>query len=125
MGKRIVSTGKERDYFDEAKRNLQAQREYLLDIDFYYSDYSLINVPKGSLVYCDIPYNQTKKYSTSKNFNYDEFWNWAREISKTNILIISEQNAPDDFKVIWEQEVKRTINNTKRTTVTEKLFMIK
>ena len=124
-GKRIVSTGKERDYFDEAKRNLQAQREYLLDIDFYYSDYSLINVPKGSLVYCDIPYNQTKKYSTSKNFNYDEFWNWAREISKTNILIISEQNAPDDFKVIWEQEVKRTINNTKRTTVTEKLFMIK
>jgi DNA adenine methylase len=47
-----------------------------------------------------------------------------REWSKSNIVIISEQNAPDDFKCIWQQEVKldiRDSDNQKKQRI-EKLF---
>lgn len=42
--------------------------------------------------------------------NYTFFWNWVRKISKKNFVVISEQNAPDDFDIIWEKEVTRTTN---------------
>lgn len=46
-------------------------------------------------------------------------------MSKNNIVIISEQNAPNDFECVWQQEVKRTIDNNKRVKAVEKLFMYK
>lgn len=45
-------------------------------------------------------------------------------MSEKNIVLISEQDAPRDFECIWEQEVKRTIDNASRKRVTEKLFEI-
>lgn len=74
------------------------------------------------MFYCDPPYQNVKQYGISKNFNHDEFWKWCRKLSKKNIVLISEQNAPQDFECIWEQEVNRTINNNKRVKATEKLF---
>ena len=44
-------------------------------------------------------------------------------MSTRNIVLVSEHNAPDDWKSIWEQEVKRTIDNTKRVKAIEKLFI--
>ena len=32
-----------------------------------------------------------------------------REWSKNNIVIISEQEAPDDFEILWEGGIRRTI----------------
>ena len=48
-----------------------------------------------------------------------------REWSKNNIVLISEQNAPDDFECIWEQEVSRSINVTQKKQMVEKLFEYK
>ena len=48
-----------------------------------------------------------------------------REWSKDNIVLISEENAPDDFECIWEQEVSRSLNVANKTKVTEKLFEYK
>lgn len=48
-----------------------------------------------------------------------------RKWSKDNIVIISEQNAPEDFKCIWEKEVSRSIKATDKSKSTEKLFMYK
>lgn len=124
-GKVSVKDGKVRDYFDEAMRNLVNQRKDILDIEFSHSDYSEIDIPDKSLVYCDIPYRGVKQYSTSKNFDHDSFWDWARILGDKNIVVISEQDAPDDFMCIWEQEINRTLNNTKRIKVTEKLFVHK
>lgn len=45
-----------------------------------------------------------------------------REWSKDNIVFISEENAPDDFEIVWQQEVTRTQDNRKRETAVEKLF---
>ena len=124
-GKVITKTGKVRDYYDEAKRNIQFQTPFLKDVEFFNMDYRKLNIPAGSLIYCDIPYKNTTQYFTSKDFNHEEFWQWVRDMSKNNIVIVSELQAPDDFVVIWEQEVTRTQDNRKREKSIEKMFIYK
>lgn len=121
-----TKAGTVRNYYDEAKRNLENQITSLKDIKFLHGDYAdLWSDAKNSLIYCDIPYQGTKQYGISKNFNYDKFWNWAEEMSKYNIVLVSEHNAPHQWHCIWEQGVKRTIDNTKRVKAVEKLFELK
>ena len=48
----------------------------------------------------------------------------VRKMSENNIVIVSEEQAPKIFKCIWEQEVTRTQDNTKRFKATEKLFVL-
>jgi len=118
------SKGEPRSYYDETKRNLLAQRPNVKGVVFLYADYSKYEPGqiKGCMFYCDIPYANTKKYLTSKDFNYDKFWNWAREMSKNNVVLVSEQVAPPDWECIWEMEVSRSMNYVRATKATEKLF---
>lgn len=113
----------ERNYYDESKRNLLQQIDLLKGIDFSCMDFEEISYI-NSVIYCDIPYMGVKQYGISKNFDYDRFWNWVRKMSNNNIVLISELNAPNDFKCIWKQDVLRTVDNTKRVKSTEKLFII-
>lgn len=114
---------KYRDYYQESKRNLLNQSESLKDIVFNCQDYrKTIFLKNGYVVYCDPPYQNTKKFEYSQNFDYEEFWNIMREWSKKNIVIISELQAPDDFDCIWEKEVSRSIKATDKSRATEKLF---
>ena len=41
------------------------------------------------------------------------------------VVIVSEQKAPEDWKVIWEKSVSRSIKAADKTVSTEKLFIIK
>lgn len=116
--------GNVRNYYDEAKRNLEAQIPNLQGIQWFCADYRETDKDiKNWLFYCDIPYKDTKQYGSCKNFNHDEFWQWVRDMSKNNIVIVSEQQAPDDFKCIWQQDIIRSIDNTKRVNSVEKLFV--
>ena len=45
-------------------------------------------------------------------------------MSENNIVIVSEEQAPENFKCIWEQEITRTQDNNKRIKATEKLFVL-
>lgn len=124
----IVSTkvGTTRNYYDEAKKNLLNQIKDLSNIIWKYGDYSETckNYSK-CLIYCDIPYKETTKYGTSKNFDYEKFWNWAEYMNKSNIVLVSEHFAPDNWDCIWKQEVQRTIDNNKRVKSVEKLFRLR
>ena len=120
----ITKSGTIRNYYDEAKRNILQQAKNLLDIEFKYGDYTQFSDVKNGLIYCDIPYKDKKQYGTSKNFDYKAFWKWCEEMSKNNIIIVSEEQAPKNFKCIWKQEVTRTQNNNKRIKATEKLFVL-
>ena len=111
-----------RDYYRESKDNLLKQAPLLLDIKFFCCDYKSIQ-PFQSVVYCDPPYMNTKKYANSVNFDYDDFWNCMREWSVNNIVLISELEAPDDFKCIWSQEVSRSIKACDKSKTQEKLFV--
>ena len=114
--------GVERNMYLEAKNNFIKQSENLQNIIFSFNDYKNFDV-EGVLYYCDPPYMNTKKYNTSKDFDYDRFYDWARKQSKNNIVLISEQYMPDDFECIWEKPVKRFINAKSKISSKEKLFV--
>lgn len=117
--------GRLRNYYNEAKNNILAQKGNIMDVVFTNKDYKEIKTVKGTLIYADIPYKDTKQYNTSKDFDHNYFWNWAREFSKDNIVVVSELQAPDDFICIWEQKTLRSIKAKDKSYVTEKLFIHK
>lgn len=117
-----------RDYYNESKNNLliQAKQELFKQTTFVtrnYIDYEDMYL-KECVIYLDPPYNNTKKYKNAKSFDYNEFWDFARNMSQNNIVIISELEAPDDFKCIWEKEVSRSIKSNDKSKASEKLFVL-
>lgn len=122
-GTRTGKDGKVRNYYDEAKRNLIKQSPLLKDTLFFsVNTYKDIEIPNGSVVYCDPPYKDTKQYGTSKGFSHDEFWQWVRDISKHCVVLVSELQAPDDFECIWQQDLKIAMNNDTSKINTERLY---
>ena len=113
-----------RDYYQEAKRNILQQVDNIRDVRFYCRDYKTIT-PKKSVIYCDPPYQGTKEYSNSNMFDSGVFWETVRGWSADNIVLVSEENAPDDFECVWSQEVSRSIKATDKSKSTEKLFVYK
>ena len=111
-----------RDYYQEAKRNLERQTPNLKGTRFEVSNYIDLNPGAWQMIYCDPPYKGTKQYGSSRDFNHAEFWDWCREMSERNIVLVSEHIARDDFECIWSQEVERTIGNNKRVNAVERLF---
>ena len=113
-----------RDRPAEAISNIQKQRKNLYGIKFLHK--SFVDLPKeqisGYVIYCDPPYEGTAKYKTNP-FPHAEFWNWVREISKNNIVLVSEYNAPDDFECIWEKEHKTGLQIGNQQVRIEKLFI--
>lgn len=103
-----------RNYYIEYCNNLDKQRGNLKNIEFICSDYKNIIFPdEPCIIYCDPPYFNTKKYKYN-NIDYNEFWDWCRELSKKHFIYISSFEAPEDFKCIWQKE--RCISLTKDTS---------
>lgn len=86
----------------------------------------LLKYPKDCVIYCDPPYAMTKKYES--DFDHAKFWDWVRMMSKRKgtYVYVSEYEAPDDFKCIWQKEKKdgmgSSVNGISKTKI-EKLFV--
>lgn len=114
-----------RDYISEQIRNTESQIDNLKGIEWNVGDYTELKIPDNSLIYCDIPYKNTKQYSISMNFDYKRFYDWCREMkSKGHVVYISEYWMPDDFTCVWQKEVKTTMNQTKTLNAIEKLYKL-
>lgn len=113
-----------RNYALEAKNSLLADMATLIEAEFTCQDYRDVELPEGCVVYCDPPYENTTGYNHQK-FDSESFWEYAREISKTHLVYISEQSAPADFISIWEKPVTRTLDVNKQNyfKAVEKLFV--
>jgi len=110
-GKSNTKIGTVRDYIAEAIRNIEKQLPRIKGCQFKSVDYTELELPPNSIVYCDIPYQGTKQYSTSKDFNHIYFWDWVRGISKQgHTIYVSEYNAPNDFKCVWEKQTKSSLS---------------
>lgn len=118
----IVKTkiGTERNYYDEAVRNVLKQIKNLKDVQFETKNYKDLDM-HNSVIYCDPPYENTTKYKD--DFNHQEYWDWVREKSKDNVVFCSEYNAPDDFIQIWSKELTTTLDKSSRKKDIEKLFI--
>ena len=68
------------------------------------------------------PYENTTKYKM--DFNHSEFWDWVRRMSKRNIVIVSEYNAPSDFCCIYQKQLVTTLDKNSRKNDIEKLFVL-
>lgn len=115
---------KQRDYISEQIRNTLSQIDNLKDIQWHSEDYANLIIPNNSIVYCDIPYQGTKQYEISKNFDYVRFWEWSRQkVNEGHKVFVSEYYAPNDFVCIWEHELKTSINQTITKKAVERLFV--
>lgn len=113
--------GEPRNYALESHSHLLKQRDKLVGVQFYNLDYSDVLVPLGSLVYCDPPYKNAIKYKDE--FDHERFWDYCRSLSKISKVFISEYDAPEDFKCIWEKEVNAYTSKKSYKKATEKLFV--
>lgn len=116
-----------RNYFKEARNNLEKQAPNLKGIEFKCQNYWDLEPVSNAAIYLDPPYQGTKiyGYANQEKMDYDHYWNWVREISKNNYVFCSEQNAPDDFEVIWEHKANRTMSTDNNFKTVEKLFKYK
>lgn len=111
-----------RDYGAEAYRAAEKQFPKLRGVRFSGCAYDKIEVPPGSVVYCDPPYAGTTGYSVK--FDSAAFWGWVRSISTSAIVLVSEYAAPPDFLAIWEKPVKSSLTrDTGALSATERLFI--
>ena len=110
-----------RNYCLNAYNSTLDKMKHLKDVEFYNNDYTEVDIPKGSLVYCDIPYKNTTQYCKNEvgEFNHDEFYQWVRDNSDKYDIYISEykKNVPEGFEIVWEMESKKDIRNSKNERV--------
>lgn len=108
-GKVTTKTNVERNYQDEAFRNIMKQVPNLAGVDFVCGSYEEIEIPKQSIIFCDPPYQSTTGYSN--DIDHDKFWQWVREMtSKGHKVFVSEYSSPDDFECIWEKQTKSSLS---------------
>ena len=57
------------------------------------------------------------------SFDHEAFWQWCREMSKHNMIFISEYNAPKDFELI--AAIKSYVSyGSNQTQNEERLFFV-
>nr|DAD87010.1 MAG TPA: Site-specific DNA methylase [Myoviridae sp. ctRRy11] len=118
-----TKNGGYRNYYKESINNFKKQLPSLKETTFLCGDYRDTKLVEKSLIYCDPPYASGVGYKTE--FNNVEFWDWAREQSKTHLVVVSENKAPEDFECIWELKTNSGLNNRKKIEKTERLFVYK
>lgn len=100
------------------------KRNSLLRVYFYHYEYNKLEIPPKSIIYCDPPYQGTTGYKTS-SFNHDAFWQWCRDKkAEGHTIFISEYNAPNDFKCVWQMDIKDSLSTRTTHIKTEKLFTL-
>jgi DNA adenine methylase len=108
------------------KRNALKQSPKLQDVLLFNAQYDYFEF-ENSLIYCDPPYQKTSGYKTGA-FNHEEFFQWCRDMkAKGNIVFVSEYNAPDDFEVVWQGEIKTNFSSQRKEAThkaVEKLFKV-
>ena len=115
-----TKTGIQRNYIKERINNILKQN--LDGIKLVCSSYDALDIPANSIIYCDPPYNGTTKYKDS--FDSDAFWQWCRDKAKEgHTVYVSEYNAPEDFKCIWEKQINSNLGGRSKVAK-EKLFTI-
>lgn len=90
-----------------------------------YQDFSKVS---GAILYLDPPYEGTNQDGYINSFDSQEFYDWAFEMAKTNIVIISSYSISDErFGAVYSfDKARSTIHcGQGNKAKNEKLFMVK
>ena len=123
-----ASNSQGRNYAEKSKNLALKQSPKIQDVEFICCSYlDLTENITNSIIYCDPPYNGTTGYKTGQ-FNHEEFFDWCRLMkSKGNVVFVSEYNAPEDFELVWQGEIKTNFSSTRKSAThnaVEKLFKV-
>lgn len=110
----------DRNYAENAKGYLTWVRTRLEGANLVCCGYSELDIPDGSMVYCDPPYEGTTGYGFP--FDSQLFWSWADELSLRCDVYVSEYRAPDGWVPVWKKIRNLEITNTQNDLRTEYLF---
>lgn len=112
--------------FDRLETNRQTRINALTELKpmmnrltLYNRDYREVPIEKDSVIYCDIPYENTEQYSVG-DFNHAEFFNWCSR--QTELVLISSYDMPKDkFTKVFEIEINRGLGGG--AVVKERIFV--
>ena len=115
-------TGTMESNYSGTVKNFKKQIPIIRKTIFTCDDYRNLNFKSNSFLYLDPPYANTMKYRHRK-FDHEDFYRWAREVSKENFVIISEYNMPDDFTCFEKISYrKRLAWDSKKDVVSDNLY---
>jgi len=133
-----VTSGSEWDWFN-AKPEIHKQLEQLPRLQHFdrlqkvnkikatnksYHDFSEVS---GAILYLDPPYEGSNQKGYINSFDSQEFYDWAFEMAKSNIVIISSYSISDEhFEAVYSfDKARSTLQSGTRNDKCEKLFMVK
>lgn len=114
-GERYAKCKKGYNYAKGSGNSIREKMTGLHNVSFVCGDYFDITLPDvSSIIYCDIPYSGTTKYSVS--FNHTQFYEWCyRMKTHGHIVLVSEYESGVPLSlinnIVWRKESKKDIRN--------------
>ena len=103
-------------------KRMELQRLERLQLNYTCGSYKDVAIKPDSVVYCDIPYRGTAKYTANEGgFNYTEFYDWAH--AQTELTLISEYSMPKGFVCVGRQTKRNILSATANTKALERIFV--
>lgn len=92
------------------------------------SDYAKVHTKSDSVIYCDIPYRNTKGYKVNNKketgmFDWDSFYDWCER--QNSLVLVSEYSMPESRFVPLNWEVRRAGSYTPVNYEIDRLFIPK
>lgn len=104
------------------------QLKELKQLELHNKSYKDFSHLENTIIYLDPPYENTKGYY-GETFEHKEFYNWAVEMSKKNIVLISSYEISDNrFECVYTFDKARSTMQSginSKENKTERLFMVK
>ena len=96
----------------ESLQRLQSLQslESLQRLEISFESYENVKIPENSVIYADIPYQDTD-CGSYEGFDHESFFNWAAE-QKTPVFISSYKVEDERFTRVFERD-KRSLSNGK------------
>lgn len=94
------------------------------NIDIVNLDYRTVRISPDSVIYCDIPYANIKKYANGTDFYYEKFFQWCK-IQTVPVYVSSFLISCPGFEVVAEipkRELMSTVRTNKRM---ERLYRVR
>lgn len=116
---------RENDGYESQRNSTESKVDSLskVNTDLHIGSYKDLTVPDNAVVYLDPPYEGRTKAHHFDLFNYNEFWDYVRELSKRCTVFTSCFDCPKDFETIyeWGDTVVRHLNSKGTDGTNERL----
>lgn len=76
-------------------------------VQWHAIDYDMLDIPNGSVVYLDPPGVREMDGYAVKDFDYDKFWEFTKDLAKRCIVVVTTINYPEEFTVVEELDTRR------------------